>query len=298
MNTKEERTFQTFSHIILVLLSLMALLPMILLFMSSITDDTTLIKNGYSFFPEKFSLYAYEYVFKTGPAVPKAYLISFILTFCGVLLSLFVTTPMAYALSKKYVVGHGFLNFYVFFTMLFNGGLVPTYMNYTNVFGIKNTFFGLLIPGLVTNGMYIMLMKSYFVSSIPGEIMEAARIDGASEFAVFRTIAIPLAKPIITTIGLFAGIGYWNDCQNGYVHITKRTELYSIQNLLNRMVQNIQFLSANSHNIAQADIGLASIPTVSIRMSMAVLGILPMLLIYPFAQKAFVKGITLGGVKG
>jgi putative aldouronate transport system permease protein len=298
MNTKEERTFQTFSHIILVLLSLMALLPMILLFMSSITDDTTLIKNGYSFFPEKFSLYAYEYVFKTGPAVPQAYLISFILTFCGVLLSLFVTTPMAYALSKKYVVGHGFLNFYVFFTMLFNGGLVPTYMNYTNVFGIKNTFFGLLIPGLVTNGMYIMLMKSYFVSSIPGEIMEAARIDGASEFAVFRTIAIPLAKPIITTIGLFAGIGYWNDWQNGYVYITKRTELYSIQNLLNRMVQNIQFLSANSHNIAQADVGLASIPTVSIRMSMAVLGILPMLLIYPFAQKAFVKGITLGGVKG
>ena len=298
MNTKEERSFQIFSHIVLVLLSLAALLPMILLFMSSITDDTTLIKNGYSFFPEKFSLYAYEYVFKTGPAVPKAYLISFILTFCGVILSLVVTTPMAYAISKKYVVGHGFLNFFVFFTMLFNGGLVPTYMNYTNVFNIKNTFFGLLIPGLVTNGMYIMLMKSYFVSSIPGEIMEAARIDGASEFAVFRTIAIPLAKPIITTIGLFAGIGYWNDWQNGYVYITKRTDLYSIQNLLNRMVQNIQFLSANSHNIAQADVGLASIPTVSIRMSMAVLGILPMLLIYPFAQKAFVKGITLGGVKG
>ena len=298
MNTKEERSFQIFSHIVLVLLSLAALLPMILLFMSSITDDTTLIKNGYSFFPEKLSLYAYEYVFKTGPAVPKAYLISFILTFCGVILSLVVTTPMAYAISKKYVVGHGFLNFFVFFTMLFNGGLVPTYMNYTNVFNIKNTFFGLLIPGLVTNGMYIMLMKSYFVSSIPGEIMEAARIDGASEFAVFRTIAIPLAKPIITTIGLFAGIGYWNDWQNGYVYITKRTDLYSIQNLLNRMVQNIQFLSANSQNVANADIGLASIPTVAVRMSMAVLGILPIIIAYPFVQKNFVKGITLGGVKG
>ena len=205
---------------------------------------------------------------------------------------------MAYALSKKYVLGHGFLNFFVFFTMLFNGGLVPTYMNYTNVIGVKNTFFGLLLPGLVTNGMYIMLMKSYFITSIPDEIMEAARIDGASEFKVFRTIAIPLAKPIITTIGLFAGIAYWNDWQNGYVYLTKRDDLYSIQNLLNRMVQNIQFLSANSQNVANADIGLASIPTVSIRMSMAVLGILPMLIAYPFAQKAFVKGITLGGVKG
>lgn len=298
MNTKEERIFQVISHIILAILSLSALLPMILLFMSSITDDTTLIKNGYSFFPEKFSLYAYEYVFKTGPAVPRAYLVSIILTFAGVILSLLVTTPMAYALSKKYVLGHGFLNFFVFFTMLFNGGLVPTYMNYTNVFGIKNTFWALLIPGLVTNGMYILLMKSYFVSSIPDEIMEAARIDGASELNVFLTIAIPLAKPIITTIGLFSGIGYWNDWQNGYIYITKKTELYSIQNLLNRMVQNIQFLSANSSNVAHSDIGLASIPTVSIRMSMAVLGILPMIIVYPFAQKAFVKGITLGGVKG
>ncbi|MBR6321361.1 MAG: carbohydrate ABC transporter permease [Lachnospiraceae bacterium] len=298
MFTKQEKIFQVISHIVLAILAINALLPMILLLMSSITDDNTLIKEGYKFIPKKFSLYAYEYVFKTGPAVPKAYLISVILTISGVVLSLAITTPMAYALSKKYVLGRGFMNFYVFFTMLFNGGLVPTYMNYVNVIGIKNTFMALLLPGLVTNGMYIMLMKSYFVTSIPDEIMEAARIDGASEFKVFYTIAIPLAKPIITTIGLFSGIGYWNDWQNGYVYITKRTDLYSIQNLLNRMVQNIQYLSANSQNVANADIGLASIPTVAVRMSMAVLGILPMLIAYPFAQKAFVKGITLGGVKG
>ncbi len=298
MHTKEERRFQIVAHVVMTFLSLTALLPMVLLGISSITDDATLIKNGYSFLPEKLSLYAYEYVFKTGSAVPTAYMVSVILTVTGVTLSLCVTTPMAYALSKRIVVGRGFMNFYVFFTMLFNGGLVPTYMNYTNVFNIKNTFFGLLIPGLVTNGMYIMLMKSYFVSSIPDEIMEAAKIDGASEFKVFSTIAIPLARPIITTIGLFAGIGYWNDWQNGYVYITKRTELYSIQNLLNRMMQNIQFLSANSTNVANADIGLASIPTVSIRMSMAVLGILPIIIVYPFIQRNFVKGITLGGVKG
>ena len=298
LKTREEKTFQTIAHIVMIILAVNALAPMILLFMSSITDDTTLIKNGYSFFPEKFSLYAYEYVFMTGNAVLKAYLISIILTTCGVILSLLVTTPMAYALSKKKVLGHGLLNFYVFFTMLFNGGLVPTYMNYTNAIGIKNTFFALLIPGLLTNGMYMMLMKSYFITSIPDEIMEAAKIDGAGEFKVFRTIAVPLAKPIITTIGLFSGIGYWNDWQNGYVYITRRTDLYSIQNLLNRMVQNIQYLSANSQNVANADIGLASIPTVAVRMSMAVLGILPIIIAYPFVQKNFVKGITLGGVKG
>ena len=182
--------------------------------------------------------------------------------------------------------------------MLFNGGLVPTYMNYTNTFGIKNTFWSLLIPGLVTNGFYILLMKSYFVSSVPGEILEAAEIDGASAYQIFGRIALPLAKPIVATIGLFAAIGYWNDWQNGYIYLTKRTDLYSIQNLLNRMIENIQYLSQNASNIRNADVGLAAIPSVSIRMAMAVVGILPILVIYPFVQSSFVKGITLGGIKG
>ena len=298
MFTKEEKRFQVFGNVVMIIFSLLAIMPIILLFMSSISSDASLIKKGYSFWPEEFSLYAFEYVFKTGNAVPKAYLISMILTAVGVTLSLLITTPLAYMLSYKLLVGKGFLTFYVFFTMLFNGGLVPTYINYTTVFHIKDTFFALLIPGLVTNGMYIMLMKSYFTASIPDEIQEAARIDGASEIKVFTTISIPLAKPIITTIGLFAGIGYWNDWQNGFIYLQKRTDLFSIQNLLNRMMQNIQFLSQNPSNITNVDSGLAAIPTVSIRMAMAVLGILPIILIYPFVQRNFVKGITLGGVKG
>lgn len=282
----------------MIILSLCAVVPMILLIMSSITDNDTLIRNGYSFIPEKLSLYAYEYIFKTGNSVIHAYGISIILTLAGTLLSLAVTTLLAYALSKPGLPGRGLLNFYVFFTMLFNGGLVPTYMNYTNVFGLKNTFLALLIPSLVTNGFYILLMKSYFVSSIPDEIMEAAIIDGASEFQTFYRVALPLAKPIVATVGLFSGIGYWNDWQNGYIYLTKRTDLYSIQNLLNRMIQNIQYLSQNATNVRNADVGLAAIPSVSIRMAMAVAGVLPIILIYPFIQSNFVKGITLGGVKG
>lgn len=298
MFTKQEKVFQIIGHVAMALLSVMAIVPVVLLFMSSITDDATLIKNGYNFFPEKFSLYAFEYVFKSGGKVLRAYGLSVVLTAVGVTLSLFVTTTLAYALSKKDVVGVKFLTFIVFFTMLFNGGLVPTYINYTNVFHIKDTFWALLLPSLVTNGMYIMLMKSYFVASIPDEIMEAAEIDGAGPFKVFTLISIPLAKPIITTIGLFSGIGYWNDWNNGFIYIMKRTDLYSIQNLLNRMIQNIQFLTQGANTVANADSGLAQIPSVSIRMSMAVLGILPIILVYPFVQKNFVKGITLGGVKG
>ncbi len=297
MRTREDRIFQTIGHIVMIILSLFALLPMILLFMSSITDDGALVRNGYSFFPEKFSLYAYEYVFKTGNAVPHAYYISVVLTVVGVTLALVVTTLIAYGLSRPGLPGRGLITFYVFFTMLFNGGLVPTYINYTNVFQIKNSFAAILIPGLVTNGFYIMLMKSYFTASVPDEILEAAKIDGAGEWQTLLRIALPLAKPIVTTIGLFAGIGYWNDWQNGYIYLTKRTDLYSIQNLLNRMIQNIQYLSQNT-KLANADVGLSAIPTVSIRMSMAVLGILPIVIIYPFIQKNFIKGITLGGVKG
>jgi len=298
MKTRQERNFQIFGNIVMSLLSIMAILPIILLVMSSITDDAVLVRNGYSFFPEQFSLYAFQYVFRTGAAVPKAYLISIILTATGVCLSLVVTAPMAYTLSRKSVVGRGVLTFYIFFTMLFNGGLVPSYINYTNVFHIKDTFMCLLIPGLVTNGMYIMLMKSYYITSIPEEIMEAAKIDGASEIKVFLTIALPLSKPILATIGLFSGIGYWNDWNNGFIYLAKRTDLYSIQNLLNRMMQNIQFLSQNPQNMSNVETGLAAIPAVSIRMAMAVLGILPIIVAYPVVQRSFVKGITLGGVKG
>lgn len=298
MRTKQEKIFQFIGHVVMITLSVCAVVPLILLVISSVTDNDTLVRNGYSFFPEKLSLYAYEYIFKTGNSVLRAYGVSILLTLSGTITALVITTLLAYALSKKDLPGRGFLTFYVFLTMLFNGGLVPTYLNYTNTFGVKNTFWALLIPGLITNGFYILLMKSYFSTSIPYEITEAAIIDGANEFQVFGRVVIPLAKPIVATIGLFAGIGYWNDWQNGYIYLTKRTDLYSIQNLLNRMIQNIQYLTQNSQSMKNADVGLAAIPAVSVRMAMAVVGILPIVLVYPFVQSNFVKGITLGGVKG
>ncbi len=298
MRTGEEKRFQVIGNIIMVLLSAMAILPMLLMLISSLTSNEALVRNGYSFWPEEWSLEAYEYIFSTGNSVVHAYGISVLLTAAGTLCSLVITTLLAYALSKKGLPGKGVLTFYVFFTMLFNGGLVPTYMNYTNTFGLKNTFWGLLVPGLLANGFNILLMKSYFVTGVPDELLEAAYIDGATEFKTFYQIALPLAKPIVATIGLFAGIAYWNDWQNGYIYLTKRTDLYSIQNLLNRMIQNIQFLTQSAGSISNANVGLSSIPAVSVRMAMAVVGILPIIIIYPFIQNNFVKGITLGGVKG
>ncbi|WP_026494829.1 carbohydrate ABC transporter permease [Butyrivibrio sp. WCD3002] len=294
----QEKRFQIFGHIIMTIVTLCAVIPLILLVISSFTDNAVLVRNGYSFFPEKWSLEAYKYIFTSGDSVPHAYLISILLTIVGTTLGLSITTLMGYALSKTFLPGRGVLTFIVFFTMLFNGGLVPTYINYTNVFGLKNTFFALLVPGLLMNAFNVMMMKSYFVTGVPEEILEAAYIDGATEFQAFFRIALPLAKPIVATIGLFIGIAYWNDWMNGYIYLTKRTDLYSIQNLLNRMIQNIQFLTQNSSVSSNASTALASIPSVAVRMSMAVVGVLPIIIVYPFIQNNFVKGITLGGVKG
>jgi putative aldouronate transport system permease protein len=298
MTTKSEKRFQILAHIVLAILSFAAVVPFILMVTSSLTDNDTLIADGYSFTPAKWSLYAYEYIFNTGNSVVHAYGISVILTITGTAGALVLTTLLAYALSKKGLPGKGILTFFVVFSMLFNGGLVPTYMVYTKILDIKNSFGALLVPGLLMNGFNVMLMKSYFCTSIPEEILDAAYIDGATEFQTFRKVVLPLAKPIVATIALFVGIAYWNDWMNGYIYITKRTDLYSVQNLLNRMMQNIQYLSQNSANIQQAGVGLNAIPTASVRMAMATVGVLPILITYPFVQKYFVKGITLGGIKG
>ena len=299
MKTREDNIFNVFGHIFMILLTVMAIVPIVLMVISSLTSNGAVLRNGYSFFPEEWSTYAYEWIFASnGGVVLKAYGISFFITAIGTTCSLLLTIGLAYGLSKKGLPGRGIFTFLVVFTMLFNGGLVPTYINYTNVFHIRDTIYGLLIPSLLMNAFNILLMKSYFVTGVPDEILEAAYIDGASEFQTMVKIAVPLSKPIIATIGMFAGIAYWNDWNNGYIYLVQRTDLYSIQNLLNRLMQNINALTQNASQVGNVNQGLSEIPSVTVRMAMATLGILPIVVIYPFIQKNFVKGITLGGVKG
>ncbi len=299
MKTREDKIFNVFGHIFMILLTVMAIVPIVLMVISSLTSNGAVLRNGYSFFPEEWSTYAYEWIFASnGGVVLKAYGISFFITAIGTTCSLLLTIGLAYGLSKKGLPGRGIFTFLVVFTMLFNGGLVPTYINYTNVFHIRDTIYGLLIPSLLMNAFNILLMKNYFVTGVPDEILEAAYIDGASEFQTMVKIAVPLSKPIIATIGMFAGIAYWNDWNNGYIYLVQRTDLYSIQNLLNRLMQNINALTQNASQVGNVNQGLSEIPSVTVRMAMATLGILPIVVIYPFIQKNFVKGITLGGVKG
>lgn len=293
MNTKEEKRWQFVAHCVLIIMSLSALLPFVLLVVASFTDDKTAILNGYSYFPEKWSLSAYEYIRNEAGTIFKAYSITIFVTVAGTGTNLIITSLLAYMLSKDELPGGKFLNFLVILTMLFNGGLVPTYLIYASVFHIKDTLFALLIPNLLMNAFTIILVKNYFKFSLPKELFESARIDGASEYNVFWTIVLPLSKPILATVGMMAAIMYWNDWQNGMYYLND-SKLFSIQNILNAINTSVQFLANNSISGAQ----ITEIPTTTVRMAIAVVGILPIIVAYPFFQKYFVKGITLGAVKG
>jgi putative aldouronate transport system permease protein len=288
-----ERMAQLLIHFILLVLSLAALLPYLLLFASSFTDEGSLLVDGYSFFPKKWSMDAYEFVFRTnGENVFRAYGITFLVTAAGTTLSLLIGPMLAYVLSRRDYRRRGFISFLIFFTMLFNGGLVGSYMMWTRLFHIKDTIFALIFPGLLLNGFSIMLMRSYFTINIHPAMIEAAKVDGAGEFRIYVSIVVPLSLPILATIGLMVGIGYWNDWTNGLYYLTD-PKLFSLQNLLNRILTNARFLASISNDAAvQVDL-----PSVGVRMAMAVIGVIPIMALYPFFQRYFIKGLTLGGVK-
>lgn len=292
--SKGRKAYQIVINIILLLVSLCMILPLVLLFMSSITEENTLVANGYSFFPAKLSSGAYKYILQNAATVFRAYGITILSTVIGTSLSILLSSLMAFPLSLKDLPGRRVITFYVFFTMLFSGGLVPSYIMWTTVFGIRNSLAAYIFPNFLLGAFNVILVRTFFSTSIPGDIYEAAKIDGAGYMTIYWKIVMPLGKPILVTIGLFTGLTYWNDWTNGLYYINK-SNMFSIQTLLNRMIQDIQALAA--HSTANSGT-LMQIPQVSIRMAIAFVAILPILIVYPFLQKYFASGIMLGAVKG
>lgn len=296
MKTRENVLWQGVGHVILMLLAVMCLMPIILLVMSSFTDERTILRDGYSFVPAHFSLEAYVYLMNKGNEIFRAYGVSILITVVGTLSSLVLTALLAYPLSRPDMPARSTLMFVVFFTMLFNGGLVPTYLVYTQLFDIKNTLWALIVPGLLMNGFNVLLMRTFFKTSIPPALIESASIDGAGEWRTLWSVVLPLSKPIIATIGLFQTIHYWNDWMNGMIYITD-SRLFSLQNLLNRVLQDVQFLASGGLDSMSNEM-MATLPSETVKMAIAAVGALPLLLAYPFFQKFLVKGIVIGAVKG
>lgn len=292
---KNDKGFQIIINAIVIIACILVIFPLALLIMSSMSAESEIVKYGYTLWPSKFDFTAYQYIFGEG-SVFHAYFITIFVTVVGTFTSVVITTMLSYTLTIEDLPGRKIISFLVLFTMLFSGGLVPSYMMWCNTFHIKNTIWALLAPNMLCSAFHVMICRSFFQNNIPKEVLESARIDGMNEFGIFFKIVLPLSLPILATIGFMKALMYWNDWTNSLYYITDK-DLVGIQALLNNMLTNVQYL-AQSMDASMVATDTASVPSLTIRMAVAVVGMLPMIALYPFFQKYYMKGLTVGAVKG
>lgn len=289
---------QLLANAVMMIFTLCAVLPFLLLIIGSFTDSAWAQANGFSFFPKVWSLSAYKYMMNEWGTIGRAYLMTILSTGIGTCGALLITSLFAYALSHMDYPGMKLLNFMCVFTMLFNGGIVASYYVWVRMFHVRDTFAALIFPGgMLMSAFNVMLFRNYFRFGVPDGILEAARIDGAGEFRIFWQMILPLSTPILASIGLMTGIGFWNNWINGLYYLSERegSKYFTIQVVLNKINENLQFLSQNTSTLGSMN--TSTIPTTTARMAIAVIGIAPILIAYPFFQKYFISGIMIGGVK-
>lgn len=291
------------NFILTAVFSIMALLwiiPLLLIVMISFSDEGMIMEQGYRFIPKIFSLEAYEFLLKDFSLVARAYIITIIVTVAGTILNVTIVSLYGYTISRKDFPYRRLFSLLVLGTLLFSGGIPPFYYVYVNLLHVKNTLFALILPGLGL-GFNVFIVKTFFANNIPFEIIESSKIDGASETRTFFQIVIPMSLPILATITLFSAIFYWNDFFNSMLFIEKE-KLYNLQFTMQRSLMNLEFLKTSlsrmggaSANVSES---LSKIPSEGVRMAMVVMGIGPIILAYPYLQKYFIKGLTVGAVKG
>ncbi|HEM3576549.1 TPA: carbohydrate ABC transporter permease [Streptococcus suis] len=278
------------------LFALSCTLPFVFVIIISMTDERSLAINGYSFWPEQWSLAGYEYLFQLKDQIFQALFITFFVTILGTSLNVFFTVLYAYAISRNSFRYRRFFTLMALFTMLFSAGTIPTYIVMTSFLNLKDTVAALILPMLLSP-FNIMVMRSFFRKTIPESIIESARIDGASELRIFFQICLPLTLPGIATIALFTALAFWNDWYNALLYI-QSDNLFPLQYLLMKIQANIQYLSENAAAAAAMSSEVAgALPKEATRMAIVVVSTLPIACLYPFFQRYFVKGLTIGGVK-
>ena len=283
-------------NVIFIILSLMCIVPVIFVFIISISSEASLAKYGYSFLPAELSDAAYLYLWKERIMILKALWISVLVTFGGTILGLGLTTSMGYVLSRKSYKLQSFYTWVIFIPMIFNGGLAASYVVNDKLLNLSDTLLALILP-LAVSSFNIIICKTFFRTTIPDSVIESAKIDGATQLGIFNKIVLPISKPVIATIGLFLSFGYWNDWFLSSLYIRNK-DLISLQALLNSMVKNIQFLASNPDGGVSIQQYLANMPKESVRMAIAIVIVVPIACAYPFFQRYFVTGLTIGAVKG
>ena len=284
--------FKAIGYPLLCLFALICIIPFFLIIASSFTSESYIIKNGYVLWPKEFSLTAYELIFKNPAKILRAYGVTAFVTITGTALSVFINAMTGYVLQRKDFKWRNIFSFYFFFTTLFSGGLVPWYILCVKTLHLKNTIWVLIIPTMVS--VWNIILVKGFMGGIPGEITESAKIDGAGDFRIFVKLILPLSKPVIATIGLFTALAYWNDWYMCMLFIDKK-ELFDSQYLLYQLMGSIKALREIA---SQTTVSVSSMPIESTKMALTIVATGPIILVYPFVQKYFVKGLTLGSVKG
>lgn len=283
-------------NIILSILSLASVIPFIFVIIISLTDENTLAMNGYRFIPEKFSLYAYKYIISAGDNIIRSYGVTILVTVLGTVIGLLLTGTYAYALSRKTYAFRKFFTTMITIPMLFSGGMIANYLIVTKVLMLKDTIWALILP-LCLNSFNVIVLRTFFKTSIPDAVVESAKIDGASEWKLFFKIIIPMALPGLATIGLFLTLGYWNDWFNAMMYMDSK-EWVPLQYLLVQIESSIDWLASNKSMMGVDGLtAAANLPKETIKMAIVVISTLPIIFAYPFFQRYFVNGLTVGAVK-
>ena len=275
------------------LYAIICIAPLLLVLAGSFSKEEDILTTGFTFFPRQLSLTAYRLIIGNGIEVLKAYYYSILSTVVGTVAGVTLTAALAYPISRKDFRYRNQIAFYVYFTMLFSGGMIPTYLVYTQLIPLRNTVYALIVPGLI-GAFNILLMRTFFSQNIPDAVVESAEIDGASVYRIFFTMVIPLSKPAIATVALFTGISYWNNFFNNMLYITNG-QIHNLPYLLYRITQQIQIINQNPELAARLG---GSLPDETARMAMVIVSIGPIIFLYPFLQGYFVKGLVVGAVKG
>ncbi|HIR32206.1 MAG TPA: carbohydrate ABC transporter permease [Candidatus Faecousia faecavium] len=292
--SKDRVVFNIVAYVILGILAVCCLLPFLLVLSGSFSDQTSILTHGYQLIPETFSLDAYTTLFKIPGELLRAYAVTIFVTFTGTFLGLFLTSMAAYVLSSKSFRYRNQVSFFFYFTSIFGGGLVPWYIFNTKYLHFHNSVISLILPILV-NVTYLLILKSY-MSSIPDALYESAKLDGANDFTIYLHIALPLCKAGLATVGLFIALNYWNDWYNAMLFLDEgRSDLYPLQYFLNNILTKAQAISAAA---ARSGLPMSEVPSEPMKLAMTVVATGPIILLYPFLQKYFVKGVTIGAVKG
>ena len=282
-------------NIVFLILAVMCVIPLLFVFSISITDEEAIRQNGYQLVPQALSNAAYEFLWNERLTILRAAFMSVLVTIVGTIISIALNTSMGYVVSRRNFKLKKLYTWLIFIPMVFNGGMLASYVVVSNILGLNNSIWALILP-LACSLFSVTICRTFFRTTVPDSIIESAKIDGAGQFRIWSQIGLPISKPVMATIGMFAAFGYWNDWFQASLYI-QDTKLQTLQSLLNQMQKNIEYIANNPYGGLSMQEYKLSMPTESVRMAIAIVIIVPIACTYPFFQKYFISGLTIGSVK-